>query len=128
MEGILKEVIQRLEKKYVPQVNQTPVHVPEDKYKQLFDMLEIWDKDREDEDIKIKTKFIYDKLVEQGDPQDLLNGIFTKLGALPMGEVKVERTYRYLKLTDQGNKLFNQYQNIEREIKALENTEKVENG
>lgn len=126
MDGILKEAVQELEKKYVPQVNYTPVHVPQEKYKQLYDMLEIWGRDREDDDVKLKTKFIYDELLEKGDPGDLLNGIFTKMGALPPGEVKVDRTYRYLKLLSQGNKLLNQYQNVSKELKALEVKTKIE--
>lgn len=120
MEGILKEAVRTLEQKYIPQVNMSSVHVPEDMYKQIFDMLEVWDRDREDDDVKIKTKFIYDTLKEQGNPQDLLNGIFTKLGALPLGDVKVDRVHRYLRLLSQGNKLLNQYENIKSEIHSLE--------
>lgn len=116
-DGILKSAVQILEKKHLPPQDSTQVHVPEDAYKHLFDILDVWDSDRDDTDIQTKTKFISDVLGE--NPRDRLVGIFTEIGVTPPGETKVERVYKYLKLRTQADKILNHYEQVQREIHGL---------
>ena len=116
---LLDKAIVRLKQKKLPSVSGQTNFVPQNEHTHIFDMLEVWDKDCTDEDVNLKTKFIYDTLKEIGNPKDQLISLFTILGANPPFETKVNRIYKYLKLKVQANKHISQYENIQREINAL---------
>ena len=117
MEGIAKSAVNILEEKYFPKPSKPDVpgvFTPEEQYKQLFNMLDIWDSDREDEDVQTKTKFIYEALGE--NPRDKLMSIFTEIGATPPDSNKLSRVYKLLRLKSRANKILNQYGILQKEI------------
>ncbi len=117
MEGILKSAINIVEKKYTPTQPSTQVFVPEEQYKSLYDMLQVWDEARTDEDVQSKTKFIYDILGE--NPRDGLMNVITEIGITPQGQNRVDRVYKYLRLKNQANKLMSQYEHLQGELNGF---------
>jgi hypothetical protein len=93
--------------------------IPQEEWKSIYDMLEVWDKQREDQDIQGKTKTIYDFIKEHGDPKDTLVTIFTTIGSTPVGDTKVNRVFRYVKLKMQAEKTLKEYETIQNEINYM---------
>jgi len=116
---LLRKAIEKVQGRHPPQKTSPTVYVPIEEYRALYDMLEVWDKNRTDEDIQNKTKFIYETLSNKGNPKDLLINIFSKLGATSVSEDKVTKVYHYLKLRHQSEKTLQQYENIQKDINAL---------
>ena len=122
MDDALKSAVVKLEHKLLTKDNPEPTRLetsPEEAYKQLYPMLEIWDADREDEDFQNKTKFIHEFLSEQGNPRDILLNIFTSLGSTPPTDTKVARIYKYCRLRNEANKALKKYETIQRDIHAI---------
>jgi len=98
-----------------------PVMVPEEEYKSLFSMLDVWDSDREDPDVQEKTKIIYEYLNKANHPKDELLHILTKMGATPPLQTRVDRVYKFVRLNQQADKHMTRYEIIREDIHALSN-------
>jgi len=117
---LTQKAVESVTKKYIP----SRAIVPEEKFKSIFDKLEVWDKDRNDEDLISKTKYIYDNLLPNGDPKSQLTKIFTILGSTPLGETKIDRVYRYIRLRQQAQEHITNYENVSREIEGMKQGDK----
>jgi len=124
-QDIISRAIVRIKHKQFPFLDKgldpKPVIVPEDKYKDLFSMLDVWDSDREDQDIQEKTKIIYEYLNQANHPKDELLHVLTKLGATPPLQTRVDRVYKFVRLNQQAQKHMTRYEIIREDINALSN-------
>ena len=111
----ISQAVEDLRKNYSPQ-KFTPSL---EEFRSIYGMLEIWGKDSEAQEIKDKVKFVWDSLKSQGDPSDLLLSIFTELGITPLGDTKLNRAYRYIRLKMEGEKLEKHKELIDKELKGL---------
>jgi len=118
---LLSRAIVKIREKNRPKVNTPEQYVPEAQHKSLLDMLEVWGQDREAEDSNEKARYIYDTLSPQGKPKEILMSIFTELGVTPMGEKKIDRVYRFIKLRNQAAKALQQFDHYQKEISAISN-------
>ena len=85
----------------------------------IYEMLEVYDKATRDPDTTDKVKFIQDALGE--NPKDSLLHIITELGATPLGETKMGRVYKYLRLKQQADKALKHFENINRDLNFMRN-------
>ena len=83
----------------------------------IYEMLEIYGKETADPDTQDKVKFIQEALGDQ--PKDNLLHIITELGATPLGETKMGRVYKYLRLKQQADKALKHFETINREINFM---------
>lgn len=117
-QDLLQSAIVKVKNKLIPAM--TPQgFVPEDAYKQIFTMLDVWDSQREDPDIQERTKIVYEYLNRDGRPRDALLHILTKMGAVPPLENRLDRVYKYVKLQQQSDKIMRHYEVIQKNINAL---------
>jgi hypothetical protein len=119
-EGLTRTAIETLKTKYIPSTPETSVFVPAEEYRNLFDTLEIWDKETADPDIQDKAKFIYDTLKEVGNPKEQIVSLITTLGITPQGDTKLNRVYRYLKLQKEAIKVNKYHETLTNEMKAIQ--------
>jgi hypothetical protein len=63
------------------------------------------------------VKFIQDSLGEK--PKDELMHIITELGITPLGETKLGRVYKYLRLRNQADKIIKHYENVKANMNSL---------
>jgi len=80
-------------------------------------MLEVYDKSASDPDIQEKVKYIQDSLGEQ--PKDELMHIITELGITPLGDTKLNRVWKYLRLKQQSDKVLKHYENIKANMNSM---------
>ena len=85
----------------------------------IYEMLEVYGKETADPDTTDKVKFIQDALGE--NPKDSLLHIITELGATPLGETKMGRVYKYLRLKQQADKALKHFENINRDLNFMRN-------
>ncbi len=121
-EGMIKKAITRLETKYIPQLSST-LFSPQEQYKFIMPLLDVWGSSYEDEKVEEKVKFIYDKLVEENKdrPQDSLISLLTTLGAVKFGESKLDKVYKYFNLQKESEKALKYHYLISDEINNLVN-------
>jgi hypothetical protein len=100
MEGIAKEAIKILETKYIPQPASPLMFTPQDQYRQILPLLDVWGYQDNDKDVSDKAKFIYDKLVElnKENPAEALTTLLVDLGATKWNESKLDRINKYFHL------------------------------
>ena len=115
---LLQKAILKVKNKVSPlSSSNLGVFVPEDAYKSLFPMLEIWDSDTADSDIQAKAKFIYEFLGDR--PRDGLLSIYTKLGACPSNERNIDRVYKFCRLQEQAQKAMTRYEQIQGDLREI---------
>lgn len=121
-ETMIRGAISRLESKYIPQVAASTNFIPQDEYKRLFPLLEVWDKATQDPNIQERVKFIYDKLLEKdkNNPADYLISVLTQIGAVQFGESKLDKIYKYFHLHKEAEKALRYHNLLLDELKALE--------
>lgn len=119
-EGMARIAIETLKAKFNPLTSQPSIFVPSEEYRNLFDVLEIWDKETADPDIQDKTKFIYDTLKDVGNPKEQIVSLVTTLGITPQGDTKLNRVYRYLKLQKEAIKVNKYHETLTNEMKAIQ--------
>jgi len=83
----------------------------------LYAMLEVYDKSASDPDIQEKVKYIQDSLGET--PKDELMHIITELGITPLGDTKLNRVWKYLRLKQQSDKVLKHYENIKANMNSM---------
>ncbi|MFA5133092.1 MAG: hypothetical protein WC444_07235 [Candidatus Paceibacterota bacterium] len=117
---LLEKAVIKVKQKHIPVMEGADSSfAPSEEFVHIYDMLDVWDKDRQDEDIKGKTKYIYEALKTQGNPRDLIIPIITKLGVSLHNEKRIDRIYKYIRLQEQSAKLLQQYTNNQKELNAL---------
>ena len=126
IDQLLDSAIIKIRHKIMPQAMtaQPSMYTQEPTYHILYPLLDIWDKDRLDEDIEKKTQYIYDYLdthKENNTIKDTLVDILTKIGITPPTETRLERIYKYCKLRKQAESIMREFEYIEREINAFSN-------
>jgi len=99
------------------EVSRILVSTPPEVDRGLFDMMEIYGRDCSDPDIQEKVKYVSDALGDH--PKDNLLHILTEIGQTPMGETKLGRVYKYLRLRQSADKALKQYQNIQKDMNYL---------
>jgi hypothetical protein len=115
MQDLLQSAITKIRTKISPNIQSKGVFIPEEEYRSLCPMLDIFDD--ADEDELTRTKFIYEFLGE--NPKDKLLSIYTKLGQTPPNERKIDRVYRYCRLQEQSNKALTRYEQLQGDINAI---------
>jgi len=119
-EGMARIAIETLKAKLYPPIPKNSVFVPEEEYRNIFDALEVWDKETSDPDIQDKTKFIYNTLKETGNPREQMISLLSTLGITPQGDTKLNRVYRYLKLQKEAIKVNKYHETLTDEMKAIQ--------
>jgi len=119
MIGVAQKAVETLRNKFIPSANTQTVFVPQEEYRGIFDLLEVWDKETADPDIQDKTKFIFDSIKEKGEPKEQLVTLFSTMGATPQGDTKLNRVYRYLKLQKESEKVKRYYDTLTDEMRAI---------
>lgn len=99
------------------EVERILVSTPPEVDRGLWEMMEIYGKDCSDPDTQEKVKFISDSLGEH--PKDSLLHILTEIGQTPVGETKLGRIYKYLRLQEQSNKMIKQNEIIKSELESI---------
>jgi len=124
-DGMIRMAVKNLVKKYIPQKTSSDIYVPSEAYRGIMDLLEIWGSQAEDPEIQEKTKYIYDQLLEAGDPREQIISIVTALGVTPIADSKVNRVWKFVHLTDKAKKTRAYYDNIQAEIHSLHKKKEV---
>jgi len=121
MESMAKEAIKILETKYIPQPASPLMFTPQDQYRQILPLLDVWGYQDNDKDVSDKAKFIYDKLVEinKDNPAEALTSILVDLGATKWNESKLERINKYFHLRGEAEKVLKYHDLISKEIDGL---------
>lgn len=119
-EGMIHGVIEKMREKINPVVAKDSIYVPQEEYRNIFEQLEVWDKQTADPEIQDKAKFIYDTLKEQGDPKEQIISLVSIMGITPQGDTKLNRIYRYLKLQKEATKVKRYHDTLTNEMKAIQ--------
>ena len=98
------------------EVSRILVSTPPEVDRGMYEMMEIYGKDCSDPDTQEKVKYVSDAL---GQSKDQLLHILTEIGQTPMGETKLGRVYKYLRLRQSADKALKQYENIKRDMNYL---------
>ena len=117
MDELLQSAITKIRTKVSPKsvLDTKGVFVPEEEYRSLMPMLDLFEESDEDE-LK-RAKYIYDFLGE--NPKDKLLSIYTKLGQTPPNERKIDRVYKYCRLQEQSNKALTRYEQLQGDLNAF---------
>jgi len=99
------------------EVSRILVSSPPEVDRGLYEMMEIYGRDCSDPDIQEKVKYVSDTLGEH--PKDNLLHIFTEIGQTPVGETKLGRVYKYLRLRQSADKALKQYENIKKNMNYM---------
>jgi hypothetical protein len=118
-EGIIKTAIESIKNKILPPSPAPTVFIPSEEYRSIYGFLEVWDKDRENPENQDKTRYIYDTLKEQGDPKTLIMDILLQLGETPLAESKIDRVYRYLRLSKDADRAGKYYELLQTQLKTI---------
>ena len=113
-EDLLSLAIVKVKNKNSPKMISN-TFTPEEAHRELMPMLDIFDE--VDEDTDKRVKFIYESLGE--NPRDKLMNIYTKLGACPPTERRLDRVYKYCRLQDQAHKAMTRYEQLQGDINAI---------
>jgi len=108
----VKKVVKETEVKEAP----TSFTMPEID-RGLWEMLEVYGRNIHDPDVEEKVKFIQDNLGDH--PKDNLMHIITELGLTPMGETKLGRVYKYLRLRNQADKIIKHYETVKTQMNSM---------
>jgi len=114
---IIKSVTTEQPKIVKDEVNRLISITPPDVDRGLYAMLEVYDKSASDPDIQEKVKYIQDSLGET--PKDELMHIITELGITPLGDTKLNRVWKYLRLKQQSDKVLKHYENIKANMNSM---------
>jgi hypothetical protein len=120
-EGIIKAAIEKLESKHIPQASIDSVFVPEERYRSILPLLNVWGYRDNDSDIQEKAKYIYSSLLEinKDNPSDTLTTLLTELGATRWNDSKLERVYKYFHLRGEAEKALKYHDLLNKEINEL---------
>jgi hypothetical protein len=104
-EDLMSRAILTMRTKFYPQLApQSSVSTPPEPHKQLFSILEVYDREREDPDIDGKTRFIYEFLTDETmEASDRIVEIMKELPTIST-EPMIERIYKYCKLREEHKK------------------------
>jgi len=118
-DSMIRNVIEKM--KAEVSVKQNDIFIPSEQYRSILPLLDVWGYEDNDEDVKIKSKYIYDKLLtlNKDKPSDELTSILTNLGATKWNENKLNRVYRYFRLKGEADKALNYHNLLNKEIDEL---------
>jgi hypothetical protein len=125
-EGMVKSAVQTMRENIASRAPLPQGYVPSEPYPKLFNMLEVWGSDTDDREVHEKAKFIYEALKGEGEPLEKLVSLFTELGATPVGDTKLNRVYRYLKLKNEAKKVMQHFDVLAGEMNSLKKDDKSE--
>jgi len=119
-EGMIHNAITNLETKYVPQKTASDIYVPQEAYRSLYDLLDIWGENRDDNEVQSQTKYIFDKLSEtKQDIKQQLLSIINSIGVIPTDDTRINRVWKYLHLKDNALKARSYYNTLVGELEQL---------
>jgi len=129
-EGMIKQAINNLETKYIPQSAKITVFIPEEAYRKLFPFLDIWGAEVEDSKTQDHVKYIYNKLIDINriNPSGELISVLTELGSVNFGESKLDKVYKYFHLMDESSKALKYHNLLVGEIESMKNKDDKKDG
>lgn len=127
-DGLIRAGIEKLEQKYMPKQSASTVFIPQEAYRSLFNLLEVWGKDTEQTDIQDKVKFIYDKLKKEGEPDKVLMSLLTILGIPQPGDNRVDQVWKFLHLQDNADKARQYYDSLIDQLNSIKKPEGIDGG
>ena len=118
-EGMIKQAIESMSSKYIP--SSSPVNsvfVPQEQYRRIFPLLDVWGSDTENPKVHEKVRFIFDNLtIEKTDnPDDSLISVLIELGGVNPGETKLDKVYKYFNLRRESLKMIGYHNAIVHKI------------
>jgi len=104
---IAKSVVQQIRENIETHAeNYKGSFIPSEPHQKFFGMLDIPKTEFKDEDTIEKTKFIHEQT--SGDKKRLRK-ILIRLGATPIGETRLDRVYKFLKLNQEAREALKYY-------------------
>jgi len=115
-EGMIKQAIANMSSKHIPSsAPANSVFVPQEQYRRIFPLLDVWGSDTESTKVQEKVKFIFGNL-SADNPDDSLISVLIELGGMHPGETKLDKVYKYFNLRRESMKMIGYHNAIARKI------------
>jgi len=124
---MIRAALTNLEHKYIPQKTATDVYVPQEAYRSLFDLLDVYGNDRDNAELQTKTKYIWEKLsANKQDVKQQLLDIINTLGVIPVGDTRINRIWKYINLMENAGRVKKYHDTLISELEQLKQKEEAE--
>jgi hypothetical protein len=113
-EGMFRQATENLSMRYIPQPSSPASFVPSEEYRTIYPLLEIWGRDGDSQEVKEKVEYIYGRLKEDesSSPAHNLISLLTDLGAVPFGDSKIDKVYRFFRLHKEASRLQSYFEKL----------------